>query len=85
MTMVYGLLKILHVAHAAIYVLGAFLGFVVYAQTGNIWLAFPVAMVGCALVGYLVYIWIYQRVQDSKPLIPLIISIGLFIAMRYSD
>jgi branched-chain amino acid transport system permease protein len=81
MTMVYGLLKILHVAHAAIYVLGAFLGFIVYAQTGNIWLAFPVAMVGCALVGYLIYIGIYQRVQDSKPLIPLIISIGLFIAM----
>ena len=61
--------------------LGAFLGFAIYALTGNIWLAFPVAMAGCALVGYLIYIPDLPAGARSKPLIPLIISIGLFMAM----
>lgn len=81
MTMVYGLIKVLHVAHASVYVLGAFLGFSIYALTGNIWLAFPAAMAGCALVGYLIYSQIYQRVQDARADITFIISLGLFMAM----
>ena len=81
MTMVYGLLKILHVAHASVYVLGAFLGLVCYRLTGSVWLSFPAAAAGCAVFGYLMYIFFYRRVQDEKPLIPLIIGIGLFIAM----
>jgi branched-chain amino acid transport system permease protein len=81
MTMVYGLLKILHVAHASIYVLGAYLGYITYIWTGNIWVSFPVAMAGCALVGYLMYVRIYQVIQNEKPLLPLIVGIGLFIAM----
>jgi branched-chain amino acid transport system permease protein len=81
MTMVYGLVKIIHVAHAGVYVLGAFLGYITYVLTGNIWLAFPVAMAGCALIGYLMYVRIYRVVQDAKVFIPLIISIGMFTAM----
>ena len=41
MTMVYGLLKIIHIAHASIYVLGAYLGLLVFMATGNLWLSFP--------------------------------------------
>jgi branched-chain amino acid transport system permease protein len=81
MTMVYGLLKILHVAHAGVYVLGAFLGLIVYQATGSILLAFPVAAVGCAALGYLLYRFVYRRVQDQNALIPLIVGIGLFTAM----
>jgi len=38
-------------------------------------------MAGSAVLGYLMYIGVYRRVQDTKPLIPLIISIGMFTAM----
>ncbi len=81
MTMVYGLLKILHVAHAGVYVLGALLGLLAYRLTGSVILAFPVAAVGCALMGNLLYRFMYRRVQDEKPLVPLIVGIGMFTAM----
>ena len=81
MTMVYGLLKILHVAHAGVYVFGALLGLLAYRLTGSFLLAFPAAAIGCALMGYLLYRFMYRRVQDEKPLVPLIVGIGMFIAM----
>ena len=81
MTMVYGLLKILHVAHAGVYVFGAFLGVLAFRLTGSILFAFPAAGIGCALMGYLLYRFMYRRVQDEKPLIPLIVGIGMFTAM----
>ena len=81
MTMVYGLLKILHVAHAGVYVLGALLGLLAYRVTGSIIFAFPTAVIGCALMGWLLYRFVYRRVQDEKPLIPLIIGIGMYTAM----
>ena len=81
MTMVYGLLKILHVAHAGVYVLGAFLGLIAYRLTGSILFSFPAAVVGCSAMGYLLYRFMYRKVQDEKPLIPLIVGIGMFTAM----
>ena len=39
------------------------------------------AIVGCSVMGWLMYNGVYKKVQDSKPLIPLIIGLGLFIAM----
>lgn len=81
MTMVYGLLKILHVAHAGVYVLGAFLGLGTYQLTGSLALAFLAAAAGCAVMGYLLYALMYRKVQDEKPLIPLIVGIGMFTAL----
>lgn len=81
MTMVYGLLKILHVAHASVYVLGAFAGLYAYRISGSYALAFLSAAVFCAVMGYLMYNFAYRKVQNEKPLVPLIVSIGLFTAL----
>ncbi len=81
MTMVYGLIKILHVAHAGVYVFGAFVGLAVYKTTNSYVFAFLASSAACALMGYLMYSLIYRKVQNEKPLVPLIVSIGLFIAL----
>ena len=44
LTLVYGLLRILHVAHAALFTLGAYIGVMVYNSTGSLLLAFLAAM-----------------------------------------
>ena len=81
MTMVYGLLKILHVAHAGIYVFGAYAGLIVHRLTGNIWLSLVLAAAGAALVGWGTYGIVYKRIQNEKPLIPLIVGIGLYTTL----
>jgi branched-chain amino acid transport system permease protein len=79
LTMVYGVLKVLHIAHAAVYTVGAFIGLLVYTWLGNFWLALLVAMVGSGLVGVLIYRGVYYYMLDAPRTVPLIASIGLFI------
>jgi branched-chain amino acid transport system permease protein len=71
LTLVYGLLRILHVAHAALFTLGGYIGVIVTNATGSFTLAMVVAMVLVGFAGMLMYKLAYQ---------PLIASIALFIA-----
>ena len=80
LTLVYGLLRILHVAHAALFTLGAYLGVIVTNMTGSLALAMVVAMIGAGLVGMAMYRFAYQPLLSQPPFIALIASIALFIA-----
>ena len=80
LTLVYGLLRILHVAHAALFTLGAYIGVIVTNETGNFALAIALAAVVVGALGVGVYRFAYKPLLDSPPLVALIASIGLFIA-----
>lgn len=82
LTLVYGALRILHVAHAGIYVLGGYTGLVAYARTDNLLVAFLLAMAVSGLAGVVVQRWIYLPLLSQPRIVPLIASIGLFIAME---
>jgi len=82
LTLVYGVLKILHIAHAGIYALGAYLALIAYHIYPNIYFAFVFAMVGTAVGGYLVQKCLYWPILDKPRIVPLIASIGLFIALE---
>lgn len=82
LTMVYGVLRVLHVAHAGIYALGAYSGVVAFRLLGNFWLSLAVAMVVCAVIGVLVERFLYAPLLHLPRIVPLIGSIGLFIAME---
>ncbi|MCP5152681.1 MAG: branched-chain amino acid ABC transporter permease [Ectothiorhodospiraceae bacterium] len=80
LTLVYGLLRILHVAHAALFTLGGYLGVLVTNATGSFALALAVAMGVAGVAGIAVYRLAYRPLLGRSPLIALIASIGLFIA-----
>lgn len=82
LTMVYGILRILHVAHAGIYALGAYIGWFTFRFVGEFWLSLFVGMAGSALAGYLVERFLYSPLLHLPRIAPLIVSIGLFIAME---
>lgn len=82
LTLVYGLLRILHIAHAAIFTLGAYVGLVVTNTTGNLWVAFPAAMLVAGIVGPLIYRLVYEPVLKEPPYVALIASIGVLIALE---
>ena len=84
LTLVYGLLRILHIAHAGLFTLGAFLGVVVTNATGSLALGFAVAIVVAAIVGALIYRLAYQPVLQQPPHVPMIISIGILVMMEDS-
>ena len=80
LTLVYGLLRILHVAHAALFTLGGYVGVIVTNETGSLALAMALAMLSVGAVGIGVYRFCYRPLLGSPPLVALIASIGLFIA-----
>ena len=84
LTLVYGLLRILHVAHAGLFTLGGYFGVLVTNASGSLFLALVVAMVVVGVIGMAVYRLGYQAILDQPPYVALIASIGLFIAMEES-
>jgi branched-chain amino acid transport system permease protein len=80
LTLVYGLLRILHVAHAALFTLGGYMGVLVTNQFGSLGLAIVVAMLVAGGAGVLMYRFCYQPILHQPPFVALIASIGLFIA-----
>ena len=82
LTLIYGLLRILHVAHAALFTLGGYIGVIVTNETGSLSLALVVSMISVGMLGIVIYRFAYKPLLDRSPLVALIASIGLFIAFE---
>jgi branched-chain amino acid transport system permease protein len=82
LTLVYGLLRILHVAHAGLFALGGYLGLLLTNASGSLILAMPLAAALVGIFGMAIYRLCYEPILDKPPYVALIASIGLFIAME---
>ena len=82
LTLVYGLLRVLHVAHAGLFTLGGYIGVLVTNATGSLLLAMAAAICAVGLLGMAMYRLCYHPLLGRPPYVALIASIGLFIAME---
>jgi branched-chain amino acid transport system permease protein len=82
LTLVYGLLRILHIAHAAVYAFGAYVAVIVANATGGIALGVIAAMAAAAVLGISIYRLLYQPLLAYPPYVPMIASIGLLVFME---
>ena len=79
LTMVYGVLKVLHIAHATVYTVGAFVGLLAFGWIGNFWLALLVAILVSGVMGVIIYRFSYFYMLDAPRTVPLIASVGMFV------
>lgn len=82
LAMVFGLLRILHIAHAGLFALGGYLGLVVTNATGSFAFGLVVSMVIVAVCGVLMYRLCYEPILEQPPYVPLIASVGMFLAIE---
>lgn len=82
LALVYGLLRVLHVAHAGLFTLGGYIGVLLTNATGSLLLSMVAAAVIVGALGMAIYRLCYQPLLDRPPYVALIASIGLFIAME---
>ena len=82
LTLVYGLLRILHVAHAGLFALGGYIGLLITNATGNLAIGMLSSAIIVGVGGMLMYRLCYQPILDRPPYVALIASIGLFVAME---
>jgi branched-chain amino acid transport system permease protein len=81
-TLVYGLLRILHVAHATVFTLGAYVGVLTANHFGSLAAAFVAAALVAGALGPAIYRLVYQPILDRPPYVALIASIGVVVAME---
>jgi len=82
LTLVYGLLRILHVAHASVFTLGAYITVLVANLTGSIGLAFLAAVLITPVFGLAIYRLLYEPLLKYPPHVPLVASVGLLVFMQ---
>ena len=82
LAMVFGLLRILHIAHAGLFALGGYLGLVVTNATGIFAVGLVTSMAAVSLCGVLMYRFCYEPILDRPPYVPLIASVGMFLAIE---
>lgn len=82
LTLVYGLLRILHIAHAALYTLGAYIAVLITNATGSLALGAAVSALTVGIAGMVVYRLLYEPLLARPPHVALIASIGLLIVLE---
>ncbi len=82
LTLVYGVLRILHIAHAAVFTLGAYAALWAFTLTGSFWLGLGGGMAAAVAAGLAMERWVYWPLLSKPPIATLIASIGLFIGLE---
>ena len=82
-TMVYGVIELINFAHGEIYMMGAFLSFTMVTSYGiSLWLAFPITMLICAVMGIALDIVAYRPLRKAPRLAALITAIGMSLFLQ---
>jgi len=82
LALVYGIMRILHVAHAAVFTVGAYAGLLLFGLTGSLTIAFIGSMVISSMIGVLIERFIYFPLMKYPPYVPLIGSIAVMLSIE---
>lgn len=82
-TMVYGVIQLINFAHGEVYMMGAFLSFTMVSSMGmNFWVAFPVTIIMCSIMGMLLDVVAYRPLRQAPRLAALITAIGMSLFLQ---
>jgi branched-chain amino acid transport system permease protein len=82
LALVYGILRILHVAHASVYTVGAYAGLFFYKVTGSLFVCAVGSMACCAILGLAIERFVYYPLLKYPPYVPLIGSIAVMLSIE---
>jgi len=81
LTLVFGMMGVLNIAHAAFYMLGAYFSYSLVTWTGNFWLCLILAPVGVGLMGAFVERFLLRRVHTYGHGHELMLTFGIFYVL----
>jgi branched-chain amino acid transport system permease protein len=81
LTLIFGMMGILNIAHAAFFMLAAYFCYQVLAWTGSFWLALLLAPVATAIVGVVVERFLLRRVHAMGHMGELILTVGVMLVI----
>src|SRR4030095_817882 len=76
LTLIFGMLDVVNLAHGSFYMLGAYAGLSLIAATGNFWLALLAAPLAVGLIGGLIERFCSRPLCRLPPLVQLLLTFG---------
>lgn len=80
-TLIFGLLRIVNLAHGSLYLLGGYIGYTVATKTGNFFLGGAAAMLGVAFLGFLLNQGLLRFVRGFE-LRQVLLSLGVAFVLN---
>jgi branched-chain amino acid transport system permease protein len=77
LTVIFGLLHFVNLAHGALYMLGAYIGISAAAWTGSFWAALVLAPIAVTLIGAVLYFTLIDRLRSAGPMNQVLVTFGL--------
>ena len=82
LTLIFGIMDVVNFAHGELFMLGAYVGVVVMAATGNFWLALVVATLVVALIGAAIQIVTLRPLLGRDPLTTILATFGISLVLQ---
>ncbi|MGL4636681.1 MAG: branched-chain amino acid ABC transporter permease [Beijerinckiaceae bacterium] len=79
-TLIFGLMRIVNLAHGSLFLIGGYIGYEVASRTGSWFLAFPVVFIAVGAIGLLMQLFIFSK-MEGQDLRQTLVSIGLSIIL----
>jgi branched-subunit amino acid ABC-type transport system permease component len=77
LSVIFGLMDVLNLAHGSFYMLGAYVGLTVLGLTNNFWLAMIAAPIALAIVGGAIEVVFFRRIYQRGHLMQVLLTFGL--------
>ncbi len=81
LSVIFGLLNFVNLAHGSLYALGAFIGYSIAEATGSVWAAFFLAPLAVMAVGALLYVTLIDRLRSAGPMNQVLVTFGLIFVI----
>jgi branched-chain amino acid transport system permease protein len=81
LTLVFGMMGVLNLAHAGFYMLGAYFAYSVVSWSGNFWLSLLMAPIGVGIAGAFVERFLLRKVHAYGHAFELLLTFGVFLAI----
>jgi branched-chain amino acid transport system permease protein len=82
LTLIFGIMGVINLAHGSFYMIGAYLAFWLAKASGNFWLAIPLATVIGFGIGLLLEITIIRRLYKRDHLYQVLLTFGLILVIE---
>src|SRR5260370_3661218 len=82
LTLIFGIMDVVTFAHGELFMLGAYVGVIILAATGNFWLALVAASLAIALLGAAIHVTVLRPLLRRDPLITILAAFGISLVLQ---
>jgi branched-chain amino acid transport system permease protein len=82
LTLIFGIMGVINLAHGSFYMVGAYLAFWLAKRTGSLWLAIPIAVATAFAIGLLLETAIFRRLYKRDHLYQVLLTFGLILVFE---